>query len=594
MAVLTSALLAAPMAAQEVCEAGLISRVEVETNRIFDPEDSGEAGALVFFYRIMNAIHVVTRESYIRSELFFEEGDCFDQFLIDESERVVRALEFISTAEIIDQRQPDGTYHIRVVTRDAVSIKLSLGITVDDGFNFENVGLTEINLLGRGATLGIFRREQREVLEKGVELGTPRAFGSPLDVRLSGGSTRDGTFLRESVMLPFLNERSTFAGRQSVDWANEPFAYSLVPGSGFTHVLLPIDRFKMELISALRWGEEGGLFWLGGGLAWEAIDSTEFPDGVELVRDKDFPNPVPAPDTVAQLVASQAFPQNATRLTVMASRRDVVFTRRRRLDAVDAVQDVRIGTEVVATFAPAIDFLRIGDHPSDDVYGRLEVFASAEGGPLLWTTQMSVEGRLQRERESEDAARWQDVLVELEGVVFWQPAGLLTDPGRHTVMARLSWDDGQTTTRPYQLTLGGRDGVRGYSRDAFPGGRRAIITLEDRIFLGWPNTQLFDVGATIFADFGRMWAQDAPFGVDSGWKGSVGLGLRLASPAGSDRTTRIEFTFPFDRSVEADPTYFRFYVDLGGVLRGFTSEQMQRSRFSGVSSDLVNRPRRGR
>ena len=40
-------------------------------------------------------------------------------------------------------------------------------------------------------------------------------------------------------------------------------------------------------------------------------------------------------------------------------------------------------------------------------------------------------------------------------------------------------------------------------------------------------------------------------------------------------------------------TYFRFYVDLGGVLRGFSKEQVDRSRYTGVSSDLVNRPRRG-
>jgi outer membrane protein assembly factor BamA len=97
----------------------------------------------------------------------------------------------------------------------------------------------------------------------------------------------------------------------------------------------------------------------------------------------------------------------------------------------------------------------------------------------------------------------------------------------------------------------------------------------------------------VFFDAGRMWARDVPFGVDSGWKASVGFGLRLASPAGSDRTTRIEFTLPFDRSVEADPTYFRFYVDLGGVLRSLKNEQVDRSRFSGVSSDMVNRPRRG-
>ncbi len=584
----------AALKAQGACETGLISRIDIETNRIFEPEESGEAGVLKGLYRVMNAVHVTTRESYVRSELFVREGDCYDQFLVDESERVIRALEFISTAEVEGVRQDDGTYVVRVVTRDAVSIKLSLGITFDDGFTFENIGISEINFLGRGLLIGVFRREQREILERGVELGSPRAFGLPLDVRLSGGATRDGSFLRESIFLPFINERSQFSARQTIDWAEQPFAYAVTPGEGVTHALLPVNAFKAELTSAVRWGDERALFWVAGGLSWEGVDFPGYPETVQVVENKDFKNPVEAPDTVASLLAGQAIPQNATRLHFLASRRDVVFRRRRRLDAVNAVQDVRVGTEVVATVAPSINAFQIGSHRSEDVYTRLEFFGGSHlGTEWFWTTQLSLEGRLQTVEEGGNQDRWTDVIAELQGVLFWQPAYRPEDPGRHTLMARASWDDGQTTQRPYQLTLGGRDGVRGYSRDAFPGARRAIITLEDRIFLGWPSTQLFDLGAAVFFDAGRMWAQDVPFGVDSGWKASVGFGLRLASPAGSDRTTRIEFTLPFDRTPEADPTYFRFYVDLGGVLRGLKNEQMERSRFSGVSSDMVNRPRRG-
>lgn len=581
-------------AAQEACESGLVSRIDVETNRIFDPEESGEAGALRFYYRIMNAVHVVTRESLIRSELFFREGDCYDQFLVDESERVLRALEFIRTAEITTEPQADGTEAVRVVTRDATSIKLSLGIAVDDGFTFENVGLSEINFLGRGITLGIFRREQREVLERGVEFATPRLFGAPIDARISGGATRDGTFMRQSLFLPFIHERSRFAARQSINWSVAPFAYAVTPGQDFTHVLLPVDRLKAELTSAFRWGEEGRLFWVGGGLSWEAFDSPDYPEDVQIVQDKDFKNPLAAPDTVSEALAGQVFPQNATRLQLMVSRRDIVFRRRRRLDHVDAVQDVRVGTEIVATVAPRLPILEIGDHPSEDAYFRLQLFAGNALGDFFWSVDGSIEGRRLLETPEDDDSRWRDVLTEVSGVLFWQPALVKDDgdPGQHTFVVKASWHRGRSTTRPFQVTLGGRDAVRGYSRDAFPGGQRLILTGEHRLFLGWPRTQLFDVGAAFFLDAGKMWAEDAPFGVDSGWKAAIGFGLRLGSPAGSDRTTRIEFTLPFDRSIEADPTYFRFYVDLGGVLRGFKNEQMDRSRYSGISSDLVNRPRR--
>jgi hypothetical protein len=335
------------------------------------------------------------------------------------------------------------------------------------------------------------------------------------------------------------------------------------------------------------------LFWLGGGLSWDGVDFPDYPESVQGVVDKDFPNPVVAPDTAALIISDQVNSQNATRVHFMVSRRDIVFTRRRRLDAVDAIQDVRLGTEIVATVAPSIGILEVGDNPADDIYGRLEFFGGNSISDFFWTVNASVEGNLRKNRENPDDGNWKDVITEVGSVLFWQPLLNIDDPGRHTLVLKASWERGRLTTRPFQLTLGGRDGVRGYSRDAFPGGNRVLLTIEERLFVGWPDIQLFDVGAAAFVDVGRMWSEDAPFGVDSGWKGALGVSLLLGSPSGSDKTTRIEFTLPFDRSIEADPTYFRFYVDLGGVLRGFSKEQVDRSRYSGVSSDLVNRPRRG-
>ena len=42
-------------------------------------------------YRAANKIHINTNESYIRGDLLFEEGDCYDPFLIEESGRKLRA-----------------------------------------------------------------------------------------------------------------------------------------------------------------------------------------------------------------------------------------------------------------------------------------------------------------------------------------------------------------------------------------------------------------------------------------------------------------------------------------------------------------------
>jgi hypothetical protein len=57
------------------------------------------------------------------------------------------------------------------------------------------------------------------------------------------------------------------------------------------------------------------------------------------------------------------------------------------------------------------------------------------------------------------------------------------------------------TRTPFQLTLGGDRNLRGYRYDRFPGGRRLVLNLEDRIYFGSPR-ELFDWGATIFVDAG--------------------------------------------------------------------------------------------
>ena len=137
---------------------------------------------------------------------------------------------------------------------------------------------------------------------------------------------------------------------------------------------------------------------------------------------------------------------------------------------------------------------------------------------------------------------------------------------------------------PYQLTLGGRSSVRGFPEEDFPGSQRMLFTLEDRIFIGWPAPKLLDMGLTLFADAGRVWAGDVPYGMDSGWKGTVGFGLRIGFPAGSRRVTRLDLAFPVG-SGGGGPVFRITALELTGVLSGFSDPQLRRSRRVNVGPD---------
>ena len=100
-------------------------------------------------------------------------------------------------------------------------------------------------------------------------------------------------------------------------------------------------------------------------------------------------------------------------------------------------------------------------------------------------------------------------------------------------------------------------------------------------------TSLIDLGLTLFADAGRGWAGDVPFGVDTGWKTSVGAGLRLAFPVESVRVTRIDVAWPVGADSGRGVMFRVSAGDFIGLARGFADAQMTRSRRSGVSGNFA-------
>ena len=88
---------------------------------------------------------------------------------------------------------------------------------------------------------------------------------------------------------------------------------------------------------------------------------------------------------------------------------------------------------------------------------------------------------------------------------------------------------------------------------------------------------LFDVGLTLFADVGAGWHGGVPFGEDTGLKGAVGAGLRIALPPGARQVVRVDLAVPVQAGGLRD---FRFRIgyDPVSLLTGFGNQQARRSR----------------
>jgi hypothetical protein len=578
-----------PDTASQVCPDGRITSIFVDNHSIYDVDQVGDPGVLGWVYGAANALHVKTRASFIRRELLFRVGDCYDPLLVEESGRLLRGYAFLARADVFAVDQPDGSKHVVVDTQDEWTTRVDLGLSFEDGLRVEALEVSEENVAGQGILASVFFRQRKERKDLGGALRLPRLLHTRTDVVVSGGRTRSGAFFHEQVAYPFVGEIGRVAVRQVFSRRDELFPYVVSdPEAPYSHVLLPDLDERAEVSVAGRLGRPGNLTLLGLGISRETLDFEGFPGSVEVARDNDFGDTAPAPPGVLPGILPQVHPTSTTRVNFFIGQRNVRYVRVRGLDPLAGVQDVQLGTDVGLTVGRSLDVLSAsGLDGANDLYSRFRFFAGHDPGTSYVFLNVAGEGRDVLSGGGVPEG-WHDVLGEID---FYGYLRSRKTPS-HTFFARVSAAGAWSMVTPLQLTLGGRQALRGLREEHDPGARRVLVTLEDRYFLGWPAPSAFDFGLTLFADAGRVWAGEVPYGVDSGWKGTVGAGIRLGFPAGTRGVARLDLAFPVGAGDTGGPIFRVTLFELLGLTTGFADPQMQRSRRLAVGPDFFTTDRR--
>jgi hypothetical protein len=586
---LLPALLAAPLPAQssagqagtatppDSCESGRISYVFIDNNSIFDTRDTEAGRRFSWAYRTANALHIRTRDWVIRRELLFGAGSCYEPFLLEETERLLRGYGFLSSVDVFGVRQPDGTYHVIVNTRDEWSTRLDLRVGTDDGFGLEGIRIVEENLLGSGQSLGAFYYERDVTRDYGVSYFAPQVLGTRWDVTSELGRTRAGTLVHQEVAYPFVGEVSRWAGRQSFRREDRLFDYILTddPDLRSSYIVLPLREQAFDLSVIRRIGTRGNSALIGAALSYQKLS---YPGLIEFAPEGNFDLREPAPDSLAAPVRQQREDLDNIRVFGLIGHRNVWWQRRRGLDSMRGQEDVRLGAEAILGLGRSLTSLE----PDDDLYTTLALYTGFELGDALLIGRGRIDARRDL-RATGDAPEWEDIYLENELLGYLQTPLL----PRQTIFGRAAVVSGWNTRTPFQLTLGGPTGLRGFDRERMPGGRRFVATIEDRFYIGWPFPNVLDVGGTVFADVGRVWPGDAPFGIDSGWRASAGLGLRGSFPEGSRSAYRIDIAWPVERGT--GPGDFRLSLSIGetrGLHALLADRQLVRSRTQNVGGEL--------
>lgn len=521
-----------PAAAQTgACQQGRLSHIEIRNNSLFAPGDIG-GRSFSWALSIANSVHLRTRADYLRNQMQMDEGGCYDPDALAASLRYIRELDFIARVEADSWQTADSTWVVRVETWDEWSTQAGVYFDVESEFQFQGFYLTEINALGRGLRASFRYRKFRERNDRSVTFASTRFLGSRAQASVAAGATRTGGYFRQEFINPFVSE----IGRQSVQgrlqYEDREHSYLTGNEGGASHVLFPLTDRSLSLGARRRFGVPGALTLLGGEML--VMRRTVSGPALQVLRG-DFEATTTAPDSLTSALQPQATPDSYVRLGVTVGLRRIRFTTAKGLDLLSGVQNVALGGELTLTVGRT---LGTWGTSATDTYGWLEGFASGQVGPLLSNVKVRAEARYVDASEP-GVSRWRDMSLSGRALFYLQPPA----SAAQTFVTGLRFNLRGNIDQPYQVALGGEEGVRSYREDQVPTGSTLVGFVEERVSLPWFHPAV-DMGVTLFGDYGRGWAHDIPFGQNTGWRAALGGGIRLGFPAGTGSVTHLELAWP--------------------------------------------------
>jgi hypothetical protein len=463
------------------------------------------------------AVHTTTRPQLIRRFLLLRRGDDCNELRRAESERILRAQPFIADARIRVVPNPDGSVDLDVETSDEVAIVAGLAASSHSPpLRFFRLG--EANLNGEGIYLaGDWRDGTPFRNGYGGRFVDNQLFGRPYVLETMGHVTPLGSDWAVNSSHPYYTDIQRIAWRANVGASDDYVQFQNDINS--SHALRLVRNY-FDVGGIVRVGPPGRLSLFGASISGD--DERPGTEQVLVTRDG-F-----ARDTSSKLLGRYVNHRIA-RINALWGVRDIGFAAVRGFDAMTATQDLPIGFQLGTMFGRSLTVLGSRD---DDIFMGGDVYVGAVGKHTAVRIQMQGEGR-----RSNDTNAWDGILASSRAVEY------LKFSSSNTSTLSLEFSGGWRQRIPFNLSFSDREGgLRGYASSDTPGGQRFVARLEDRQYVGQPFN-LGDFGVGAFADAGRLWAGDVPYGVNTPVRASTGLSLFGAVPAGSARMWRVDVAY---------------------------------------------------
>ena len=480
-----------------------IRTVRVVSREIFDPLPEGR---LRGFYRLANRLHARTRESTIRNLLLFEPGDAWTSERAAESMRRLRELDFLVPQQF-DARLVRDSVDVVAHTADTWTTSPEFDYQSSEAARFMTVAFAEGNVLGLGKSLSLTYHEEPTGVTRSVEWNDPALLGtrSRFDFLAAKGSS--GTANHLDLGIPFLAPSTP--GTVFGDWQTTT-AIAHLYARGAEVANLDVRREDTDVMWGKGWQRDGTVMrWIASFHARDRHLGASRPSGPDPVPE-DFAGPVEDLRLRRFALGGQWWRPR--------------FIERVGVNRMTRIEDFDVGDQLT---------LKVGLAPktlgSTATEGYLLAAAAAgvEAGRSFGMVHASLETRYRRTVRDELqnlSARW-----------------VMPLPARQTLVLAALGAAGVRTARDFQLAAGGLSGLRGYPIEELTGQRLLRLNVEDR--LGGPELwELVSVGAATFYDAAHMSGEGAE---GSGWRHSVGFGLRLGFPRSAlNQIVRVDVAIP--------------------------------------------------
>ena len=418
----------------------VVGQITVLAGEIFDTSIAGERA---WFYRTANKLHIRTRAAVIRGQLLFKAGDKYSNRLVQETERILRANDYLYDATIVPVAFDGHAVDLEVRTNDNWTLNPGFNFGRSGGKNEVNVHVQEQNLLGTGRKVEVAwdKNVDRQALT--FAYFDPHFLHSFRRIELLYSDADDGSTKYFRFEQPFYALDSRRSGGTTLtdsEFISDRYELGQRVGEFRQHAQF------YELNGGWSSGLQGG--WVQRWTYGATYHENEF----EPVAGQPLAGPLPE-------YAEFVYPWVGFELLQDA------FQERINQDQIRRTEDVLVGLHAWArlgyaseAFGSATDAVLMSAFAQDgiDLTPRQSLFGSA------WVSGRYEQGEIRN------------------GILGGEARYYLTTSSRSKFFASASGTLTEQLDTDQQLTLGGDNGLRGYPLRYQAGTSRALLTLEQR------------------------------------------------------------------------------------------------------------------